>query len=170
MSATGFVYSKSALWLQDNVRVAGLKSFTPPPLTAKIGNYQPAWMDMPIPVDTGMEAMQLEYKVDCDISVLALFGIVNGSTSRAIAKRSFKDTDGAIHKWTEEFEGIVGTITSDETSNDSKENVGLSVTMNLKYYKLTVDGSTLIEIDPEHMIRSVNGVNQLAEEKDFFNI
>ena len=170
MSATELIYSKSALWVQDNVRVAGIKSVTPPALTAQIGNYQPAWMDMPIPVDTGMSAMQLEYKAACDIDVLSLFGIVAGGNSRAIIKRTFKDTANSFHTWTEEFEGIVGTITSDETTVSGQEGVGMSVTMNLSYYKLTIDGTVTVEIDPAHMIRSINGVNQLQAEKDAFNM
>ncbi|MCS2173078.1 phage major tail tube protein [Scandinavium sp. TWS1a] len=42
----------------------------------------------------------------------------------------------------------------------------MSVTMNLSYYKLMVDGKEIYEIDPANMIRSVNGVNVLADEKD----
>ncbi|WP_374685035.1 phage major tail tube protein [Scandinavium tedordense] len=57
-------------------------------------------------------------------------------------------------------------ITPDEAGTDSKEGVGMSVTMNLSYYKLMVDGKEIYEIDPANMIRSVNGVNVLADEKD----
>lgn len=161
----GFIYSKSGLWLQDNVSVGGIKSITPPPLTATIGTYKPAWMDMPIPVDTGMEAMQLEFKTGCDQDVLTLFGFVQGNTTRAQVRRTFKDTNGDFHTWVDEFEGIIATVEQDETATDSQENVGMSVTMNLSYYKLTADDKVLIEIDPAHMIRSINGVNALAYEK-----
>ncbi len=167
---TGFIYSKSALWVQDNTRVAGVKSLTPPALTAQIGNYQSSWMDAPIPVDNGMQAMQLEYKVDCDASVLGLFGMISGANTRAQVRRTYRGTDRVLHTWVEEFEGIIGTITPDESSNDSKENVGMSVTMNLSYYKLTIDGAEIYEIDPLNLIRSVNGTNQLADEKSALNL
>ena len=42
----------------------------------------------------------------------------------------------------------------------------MSATLNLSYYKLTVDDKEVYEIDPQNMIRAVNGVNVLADEKD----
>lgn len=112
-----------------------------------------------------MEAMQLEFKTGCDQDVLTLFGFVQGNTTRAQVRRTFKDTNGDYHTWVDEFEGIIATVEQDETATDSQENVGMSVTMNLTYYKLTADDSVLIEIDPARMIRNINGVNALAYEK-----
>nr|WP_159465389.1 phage major tail tube protein [Scandinavium goeteborgense] len=163
---TGFIYSKSGLWLGNNTRVAGVLSMTPPAITATIGNYKTTWMDMATPVDNGMEPMQTEFKVGTDPDVLALFGFIPGSSTRIQVRRTYRDTDGALHTFVDEMEGIIGTITPDEAGTDSKEGVGMSVTMNLSYYKLTVDGKEIYEIDPANMIRSVNGVNVLADEKD----
>ncbi|MCS2152362.1 phage major tail tube protein [Scandinavium goeteborgense] len=163
---TGFIYSKSGLWVGNNTRVAGVLSLTPPAITATIGNYKTTWMDMATPVDNGMEPMQTEFKVGTDPDVLALFGFIPGSSTRVQVRRTYRDTDGALHTFVDEMEGIIGTITPDEAGTDSKESVGMSVTMNLSYYKLTVDGKEIYEIDPANMIRSVNGVNVLADEKD----
>lgn len=166
MADNGFVYDSAGLWLQDNIRISSVTSITPPAITAKIGAFQPTWMDMPIPVDNGMEAMQLEFKVSCDRDVLALFGMVPGGKTRAQVRRNYLDLDETMHTWVDEFEEIIGTVTPDEHGNDSKDGVGMSVTMNLSYYKLTADNVELIEINPRQMIRSVNGVNQLAARKD----
>lgn len=163
---TGFIYSKSGLWLGNNTRVAGVLSLTPPAITATIGNYKTTWMDMATPVDNGMESMQTEFKVGTDPDVMALFGFIPGSSTRVQLRRTYRDTDGVLHTFVDEMEGIIGTITPDEAGTDSKEGVGMSVTMNLSYYKLTVDGKEIYEIDPANMIRSVNGVNVLADEKD----
>ncbi|MGM5531584.1 phage major tail tube protein [Mixta calida] len=161
-----YVYSKSALYTQDGTRIAGLQSFTPPALTATIGNYKTAWMDMAMPVDNGMEPMNCELKVSADSDVLALFGFIPGSTTRVQTRRTYRDNNGGLHTFVDEMQGIIGTLTPDEHSTDGKESTGMSVTMNLSYYRLTVDGKEMYEIDPQNMIRAVNGVNVLADEKD----
>lgn len=160
-----FIYSKSGLWIGNNNRVAGVMSLTPPAITATIGNYKTTWMDMAIPVDTGMEPMQTEFKVGADTDVLAMFGFIPGNRTRVQVRRTYRDTLGELHTFIDEMEGIIGTITPDEAGTDSKEGVGNAITMNLSYYKLTIDGKEMYEIDPENMIRSVNGVNTLADEK-----
>ncbi|NEG58179.1 phage major tail tube protein [Pantoea agglomerans] len=161
-----YVYSKSALYTQDGTRIAGLQSFTPPALTATIGNYKTAWMDMAMPVDNGMEPMSCEFKVSCDSDVLALFGFIPGSTTRVQTRRTYKDNNGGLHTFVDEMQGIIGTLTPDEHGSDSKEGVGMSATLNLSYYRLTADDREVYEIDPQNMIRAVNGVNMLADEKD----
>lgn len=166
MSDLTYVYSKSALWTQDSVRIAGLNAFTAPAITATIGNKKTTWMDMAIPVDNGLEPMTSEFKTDADIDILALFGFMPGRTTRVQARRTYRDGNGGLHTFIDEMEGLIGTITPDESGTDSKEGVGLSVTMNLSYYKLTVDGAEIYEIDPQNMIRSVNGTNTLQDEKD----
>lgn len=166
MSNLTYVYSKSALWTQDSVRIAGLNSFTAPAITATIGNKKTTWYDMAVPVDTGLEPMQSEWKVDCDIDVLGLFGFMPGRTTRVQARRTYRDSNGGLHTFVDEMEGVIGTITPDEAGTDSKEGVGMTVTMNLSYYKLTINGKVIYEIDPQNMNRTVNGTNVLQDEKD----
>ena len=164
---SGFVYEASALWVGDNVRVANVMSLTPPAIVATIGNYKTTWMDAAIPVDTGMEPMQLEFKCGADQDVLTLFGFLPSGKARAQVRRVYNDVaTGTEHTFVDEFEGIVGSITPDENGTDSKETVGSAVVMNLSYYKLTVDGSEIYEIDPLNMIRSINGVNVLQGRKN----
>ncbi|MBL5919781.1 phage major tail tube protein [Lelliottia amnigena] len=160
-----FIYSKSALYLQNNIRVAGLRAITPPAIVSTVGNYKTTWMDTSIPVDTGMEAMQMNCKVDADTDVLALFGFVQGRTVRAQIRRTYKDSQQQLHEWVDELEGLISSITPDEHGTDSQESVGNAIVMNLSYYKLTVDGNVIYEIDPANMKRVVNGVDTLAAER-----
>lgn len=166
MSDLTYVYSKSALWTQDSVRIAGLKAFTPPAITATIGNKKTTWYDMAVPVDNGLEPTQCEFKTDADPDVMIMFGFMPGQTARVQARRTYRDSNGGLHVFVDELEGIVGTMTPDENGTDSKEGVGLSVTMNLSYYKLTIDDRVIYEIDPQNMNRTINGVNVLQDEKD----
>ena len=166
MSDLTYVYSKSALWTQDSVRIAGLNAFTPPAITATIGNKKTTWYDMAVPVDNGLEPTQCEFKTDADPDVMIMFGFMPGQTARVQARRTYRDSNGGLHVFVDELEGIVGTMTPDENGTDSKEGVGLSVIMNLSYYKLTIDNRVIYEIDPQNMNRTINGVNVLQDEKD----
>lgn len=166
MSDLTYVYSKSAIWTQDSVRIADLRSLTPPAIVSTIGNLKTTWFDMAIPVDTGLEPMQAEFKTGADTALLALFGFIPGNSTRVQARRTYVDSAGGLHTFVDELEGVIGSITPDEHGSDSKEGVGLTVVLNLSYYKLTVDGQEIYEIDPQNMVRAVNGQNTLAAEKD----
>lgn len=166
MSDLTYVYSKSALWDPNGVRIAGLNSLTPPAITATIGNKKTTWYDMAIPVDNGLEPAQCEFKTDADMDVMVLFGFMPGRTTRVQARQTYRDSNQGLHTFVYELEGIVGTITPDEGGTDSKEGVGLSITMNLSYYKLTVDNNVIYEIDPQNMNRTIGGTNTLQDEKD----
>ncbi|MDY3572302.1 phage major tail tube protein [Enterobacter hormaechei] len=163
---TGFIYAKSALWVQNNVRVANVMSMTPPAVVVTVGNYKTTWMDAPAPVDTGMEAMQADFKVGADADVLAMFGFAQGRKVRAQIRRVYQNADGTQSTWVDELEGIIGSITPDEHSNSGQESVGMAVVMNLMYYKLTVDSSVMYEIDILNCKRIINGVDQMSGVRD----
>lgn len=161
-----YVYSKSSLWVQDGARIGSLFSFTPPAMTAIIGDFKTTWMDMAMGVDTGMEPMTSTFKVGADLDILSLFGIMPGKTTRIQAKRTYKDPTGAFHTFIDEMEGIISAQEPDEHGTDGQESVGYSITMRLNYYRLTVNGEEIYEINPYEMIRSIRGVNMLQEEKE----
>jgi hypothetical protein len=163
---TGFIYAKSALWVQNNIRVANVMSMTPPAVVVAVGNYRTTWMDAPAPVDTGMEAMQADFKVGADVDVLAMFGFAQGRKVRAQIRRVYLNADTTESVWVDELEGIVGSITPDEHGNSGQESVGMAVVMNLSYYKLTVDNTVMYEIDTLNCKRIINGVDQMAGVRD----
>jgi P2 family phage contractile tail tube protein len=163
---TQLVYSKGALYVQNNIRVAALRSFTPPALVNTVGTIRATWQDAPVSVDTGMEAMQCDIKVGADKDVLGLFGFVQGRKVRAQIRRTFKDTTtNKLIDIIDEVEGLISNLTPDEHSSDGQESVGYSLTMNVNYYKMTMGSTVYYEIDPLNMIRVVNGVDTLADER-----
>lgn len=163
---TELVYSKGAMYVQNNIRVAGLQSFTPPALVNTVGSYKTTWMDAPVSVDTGMEAMQCDIKVNADKDVLGLFGFAQGRTVRIQIRRTFKDVStGKYSQWIDEVEGLISNMAPDEHSPTGQESVAYAITMNVNYYKLTVDNAVFYEIDPLNMKRVINGVDMLADER-----
>ncbi|AYN30012.1 phage tail protein [Buttiauxella sp. 3AFRM03] len=161
-----FIYSKSSMWTQNGSRIGDLRSFTPPAMTGIIGDHKTTWMDTAMPVDTGMEPMQCTFKTGADPDVLSLFGFIPTATTRIQMRRTYKDSNGALLTFTDELEGIIATIESDEHGTDGQEAVGCTVTMRLSYYRLTINDQEIYEIDPKNMIRAVRGVNTLQAEKD----
>lgn len=168
---TQYVYSKGALYVQNNQRVAGLRSFTPPALTNTVGSIRATWMDAPVSVDTGMEAMQCSIKVSADKDILGLFGFVKGRTVRAQIRRTFKDvTTNELSEWIDEVEGLISSLAPDEHGSDGQESVGYSITMNVNYYKMTVDDQVYYEIDPLNMVRVIEGEDTLATERQMLGM
>jgi P2 family phage contractile tail tube protein len=168
---TSLNYSKGALYVQNAIRVAGLLSYTPPALTNTVGAVRYTWMDAPVSIDTGMEAMQVDFKVSADTDVMGLFGFVKGRTVRAQIRRTFKDmTTNELQEWIDEFEGLISAMTPDEHAPSGQESVGYSVTMNINYYKLTIKGQVYYEIDPLNLKRVVNGVDAMAEERSMLGM
>jgi hypothetical protein len=163
---TQLVYSKGYLYVQNNIRVAGLRSFTPPALVNTVGAVRATWMDAPVSVDTGMEAMQCDIKVAADMDILSLFGFVKGRTVRAQIRRTFKNiTTNELSEWVDEVEGLISNMAPDEHGADGQESVTYGITMNVNYYKMTVDGKVYYEIDPLNMKRVISGVDTLADER-----
>lgn len=161
-----YLYSKSALWVQDGARIGSLLSFTPPAMTAIIGDYKTTWMDVAMPVDTGMEPMQCTFKTGADLDVLTLFGFMPGRTTRVQARRTYKDSAGGEYTFIDDLEGVIASLEPDEHGKDGQESVGYVITLRLSYYRLTVNGEEIYEIDPQNMIRAIRGVNALQWEKD----
>jgi P2 family phage contractile tail tube protein len=161
-----YVYSKSGLWVQDGARIGSLFTFTPPAMTATIGDFKTTWMDVAMPIDTGMDPMQCTFKTGADLEILSLFGFIPGQATRVQARRTYKDTNNVLHLFIDELEGVIASIEPDEHGTDGKETVGVTVTMRLSYYRLTVDNQEIYKISPRVMIRAIRGVNTLQAEKD----
>ena len=62
----------------------------------------------------------------------------------------------------EEFEGFISKVTRDARAGESQSEVSVTVDIALNYYKQTLEGRELIEIDTERFIRRINGVDQLG--------
>lgn len=45
------------------------------------------------------------------------------------------------------------------------ENSDMKVKLTLSYYKLTIDGAEIIELDLTNMVERVNGIDMLAEQR-----
>ncbi len=143
-------------------RIQGAHEYTPPELSIQVASLRSGAQDAPTPVDDGMEALTCQVKFwGIDTDMLALVGCVVGQKPRFTAYEGYL-SNGTAMGTIEEFEGFVSKVTRDARSGESLSEVSVTVNIALNYYKQTLEGRSLIEIDTERFIRRINGVDQLG--------
>ena len=134
---------------------------TLPKLTIKTDEYQGAGMSAPVEIDLGMEKLEMDMTFsEYDQELFKLFGLTNGSEF-ALTIRGALQGSGDTSPVVINVRGYFKEMDFDSWKPAEKASLKCSVACN--YYKLTIDGAELIEVDPVNMIRNVNGVDQLSE-------
>ena len=151
---TVFVNGRGSAGLCDEI--------TLPDVKIKTEEFRAGGMDAPTELDMGMDKMMAKFSfADPDPTTMTLVGLRSGNSARLVAKGSFvRDSDAARVAVVAE---LVGRINSYSPGNwkagDKNAN---AYEMSVNYYKLTVGGVSVFEIDVENMIRLIGGVDQLA--------
>lgn len=132
-----------------------------PTLTVKTEEHRAGGMDSPIAIDMGTEALEASFTMaDYDADLLKLWGLSDGNAVQVTAR-------GALQRDGEDAVPVVvnlrGAITQTEPGGwTAGEKATPGFTLAARYYRLTIDGEDVIEIDVENMVRTVGGVDQLA--------
>ncbi|WP_417787519.1 phage major tail tube protein [Stutzerimonas xanthomarina] len=155
------------LFNDGNSYVGVAKSVTLPTLSRKMEAFRGAGMDGAVKVDMGHndDGIQLEWTLGgWDLTVLKQFGAVK--------------VDGVMLRW-------AGSVQRDDTGEvsavevvvrgrheeidfgdaESGEDTEQSITTTCSYYKLSVDGEVIIEIDLLNFVYLVDGEDLLAEHR-----
>ena len=134
---------------------------TLPKLTIKTEEYQGAGMSAPVEIDMGMEKLELDLTFsEYDPELFKLFGLTNGSEFALTLRGALQGT-GETSPVVINVRGYFKEMDFDSWKPAEKATLKCSVACN--YYKLTINDTELIEIDPVNMIRNVNGIDQLSE-------
>lgn len=133
-----------------------------PEVSVKTDDFRAGGMDSEVEIDMGTEKMSAKFKLaDPDPDVLSLVGLTRGNSARLIAKGSYvRDNDGARVAVVAELVGRVkkGGVGQWKSGDKAEGDYEMSV----DYYKLTVGGREIHEIDVPNMKRIIGGVDQLA--------
>ncbi len=149
-------------FFRQGIRIQGSHEFTPPALAITKTDLRTGAQDAPTPVDDGMEALSCQLKFyGIDADMLASFGFISGSKPRFTAYQGYLG-NGTARGTIEEIEGFVQTITPDARSNATLSENAITVDIAVNYYRQTLDGRELFEIDTERFSRRVNGVDMLS--------
>jgi len=133
-----------------------------PKLAIKTEEYRAGGMDIPVSIDMGMEKLESELTfAEYDSELFRLFGLINNNAVSLTLRGGLQGNGNS------EAESVVVNLRGlfkelDFGSWKPAEKATLKCIIAANYYKLTIDGKELIEIDAENMIRKIDGVDQMA--------
>lgn len=137
---------------------------TPPTLEIKTEDHRGGGMDMDVKLDMGMNALVMEASfAEYDPQILTTFGRRSGNSPQYVFRGHCEDEDGNTRLVTITARGRVNKLTPAEVGPGKKNT--LSITIDLRFYRMDVDGAIVHLIDPINMERVIGGENQLAAMK-----
>lgn len=146
----------------DGVGYAGrVKELTLPTLSIKAEEYRGGGMDAPFQIDMGQEALEAEFVLsEYNEAVIGQWGLADQNavqlTARGAMQRSGEDAVPIVCN----VRGSIKEI--DFGAFEAGEITECNFMMAVHYYRLSIDGADVLEVDVENMIRVVNGADQLA--------
>lgn len=145
-----------------------VEEITLPKLTIKTEEFQGAGMSAPVEIDMGMEKLEMDLTFsEYDPELFKLFGLTNGSEI-GFSIRGALEGNGETTSVVINSRGYFKELDFNSWTPAEKASLKCSVACN--YYKLTIDGVELIEIDPINMIRNVNGSDQLSKLREALQV
>ncbi|ODS24444.1 phage major tail tube protein [Candidatus Endobugula sertula] len=144
----------------DGKGYAGLvEDLTLPKLSVKMDELYTGGMDAPIDLEMGMDKLECDFSLcEYNTDVIHQFGLRNGAQVKLSLRGGLDGETGVTP--------VVVTLTGawkdiDMGNWKAGEKPSLKVNVTLRYYKLTVEGNDLVEVDVQNMVRKINGVDQL---------
>ena len=155
------------LFNDGNSYLGLVKSLTLPSLGRKMEAYRGGGMNGPVKADLGMsdDGIQFEWKTGgLDLISLRQFGAVNASSVALRFSGPYQQDDTGE---TSNVEVVVRGRHETIEMGDAQpgEDTEHSMTTTCSYYKLTVDGEEIIEIDLLNFVEKVNGVDMLDKHR-----
>ena len=165
MSVARNVRKNFNLFVDGQGYAGQIENFTPPVLKVLTEETRLAGMDGPIDLDMGIEKLTAGFEmISYDRDVLALFGLrVGGGIVPVTARELLESFDGTATGVVHTMRGKVVEMDGGTVSPGTK--TPLKVGLSLIYYKQTIDGETVHEIDLETSKRVIGGVDQNANQR-----
>ena len=140
-----------------------------PKLTVKMEEHRDGGMDAPAEIDMGMEKLECSFSTSAiDADLVRSWGLAPGNLVPLTFRAALESEDGTVTPVKCEVRGQVKE--ADWGAWKSGEKSPLKCAIAVRYYKYTHNEEDLIEIDVDNMIRMVNGVDRLAEQRSALGI
>ena len=152
-----------ALFVDGENYMGEVPEVTLPTLTRQMDDYRGGGMNMPVALDFGMEGMEAEIKAaGWFAGLLATWGTprADGAMLRFAGALQPDDT-GAVTACEAVLRGRFSEF--DPGSAKAGDPTEQTYKMAVSYYKLTLDGQVLFEIDAINMIEVVNGEDRMQQ-------
>lgn len=134
---------------------------TLPNLTAQMEEWRGAGMDAPVDIDLGMEKLEMEWTAGGWLpDALKQFGVLNAS---GVGLRFTGAIQADDTEQVKAVEVVVRGRHSEIAFGESEPggDTTHTYTTTLSYYKLTIDGEVIHEIDVLGMIKKIGGVDRM---------
>ena len=160
------------LFNDGNAYLGVAKTVTLPSLGRKMESYRGGGMNGPVKADLGFsdDGIQLEWKTGgLDLISLRQFGATKAAGVPLRFTGFFQQDDTGEDSQVEiVVRGRHETIEMGDAQPGEDTEHGMTTTCS--YYKLTVDGQEIIEIDLLNFIEKVNGVDMLEKQRSALGI
>jgi P2 family phage contractile tail tube protein len=152
------------LFVDGRGQAGNIEEITLPKLTSKTEEFRNGGMDAPVEVEMGMEKLEMDFTLTrFDKEILKLYGLSSGNIKPLTIRGSLSSEDGTETGVIINLRGMIKEVDGGSWKPGDKATLKLSVA--LRYYKLTVGGEVIHEIDVPNMIRIIGGVDQLATQR-----
>lgn len=147
------------VYVDGNNYIGKTTKFTPPKITVKTIEQYGAGMSAPIDMDTG-RVEKMEATAEIDGIHKDIIKAIGRSDVALLLRAKIRKDGGEPESVLVELRGYITELDKGDFEPDSKGKTNIKMSVN--YYKLTVAGDELVEIDPMNGIRNISGVNQMA--------
>lgn len=142
-----------------------ISEITLPKLSRKTEEYMAGGMAAPVDIDLGNEKIEMEWTAAGMIAE-----IFDGYGATKLDNNMLRFTGAYIRDDTDETVAVEVVVRGrhkeiDGGSAKAGDNNEIKVTTSCAYYKLSIDGSPVIEIDPVGYVFKVNGEDRLAAKR-----
>jgi hypothetical protein len=149
----------------DGVSQAGKCQVVVPNIQTRSEEHNAGGLDGPIAVDLGIQAISFTWTMyEYDPQVLSL-GFAGDNNQIGITFRGAQeDTSGNVEPVKLEARGWIANV--DGGTWDGGTRPSVQFTFNARYINLEIGGQQIWEIDPVNMVRVINGVDVLQQQRN----
>lgn len=152
------------LFVDGKGQAGNVEELSLPKLTMKTEEFRNGGMDAPVEIEMGMEKLESSFTLTkYSADVLKLLGLAPGKLVPLTLRGAVESEDGTTKAVVVNLLGKLRELDPGSWKPASKAT--LKGTVAVRYYKLTIDGEVIHEIDVVNMIRFVNGTDQLAAQR-----
>jgi len=132
-----------------------------PKLTIKMDEHLAGGMDAPAEIDMGMEKLESDYSLaQFNPEVLKLFGLSDANGAAVTMRGVEQNESGGVVPIICEMRGVHKEMDPGTWKKGDKASMKMGVA--LRFYRLTVGGEVVHEIDIENMTRIIGGSHENA--------
>lgn len=140
-----------------------VEELNPPKLTVKTEEFRGGGMDAPVALDMGMEKLMGDFTLpSLEANLLRQWGKVDVDAVGLTFRGAFQGQNG-VQAQVIQVRGRIVEV--DEGTWKGGEKQSTKYSFEAVYYRRSIDGVVIHEIDVINMIRVIDGVDQLAAQR-----